>query len=95
MRILLLIVFLFNCGISPGAVPPPVQKTLDAFNTFNGIPREKIYLHTDRDVYRAGEDIYFRAYLLDAATNMPAIRSRYVYVELMNQQDSVLRRVKL
>ena len=28
---------------------------------------EKVYLHTDRDSYFAGEDIWFKAYLIDAS----------------------------
>jgi len=75
--------------------PPPVQKTAEAFATFARFPKEKVYLHTDKEVYRTGEEIWFRAYLLDATTNIPIILSRYIYVELMNQQDSVIRRLKI
>ncbi len=58
-------------------------------------PQEKIYLHTDKNVYVAGEKIWFRAYLVNAASHKPANGSRYIYVELINPIDSLVRRVKI
>ena len=57
-------------------------------------PQEKIHLHTDKPYYISGERIWFRAYLMDAASHLPAIASRYVYTELLNPLDSVVVRVK-
>ena len=56
-------------------------------------PQEKIHLHTDRDVYAAGEKIMFKAYLVDAHTHLYPTYSRYVYVELITPDDSVVNRV--
>jgi len=58
-------------------------------------PQEKIYLHTDKPYYITGEKIFFRAFLLDAFSNRPAVLSRYVYVELINPADSVVNRIKI
>lgn len=58
-------------------------------------PQEKVYLQTDREHYSAGENIWFRAYLLDAVTHKPSDYSRYVYVELVDRMDSVRLRVKI
>ncbi|MCL2651960.1 MAG: carboxypeptidase-like regulatory domain-containing protein, partial [Candidatus Azobacteroides sp.] len=58
-------------------------------------PQEKLHLHTDRDFYAAGEKIWFKAYLTDAATLQPSINSRYVYVELINSRDSLINRVMI
>jgi len=58
-------------------------------------PHEKIYLHTDKPYYITGEKIFFRAFLLDAFSNKPTQPSRYVYVELINPADSVVKRVKI
>lgn len=57
-------------------------------------PQEKLYLHTDKSVYIAGDTIWFRAHVVDAATHIPATVSRCVYVELINQSDSVIHRVR-
>jgi len=58
-------------------------------------PQEKIYLHTDKPYYITGEKIFFRAFLLDAFSNIQDTLSRYVYVELINPADSVVQRVKV
>jgi hypothetical protein len=58
-------------------------------------PQEKVYLHTDKTYYSAGEDIWFSAHLVNAATHKPDTRSRFVYVELIDRVDSVLTRIKL
>jgi len=58
-------------------------------------PQEKLHLHTDRNFYVPGEKIWFKAYLTDAATLQPAANSRYVYVELINDQDSLISRVMI
>ena len=53
---------------------PVGAQTEDAFpsyieqcfnNYFNFNPQEKIYLHTDKPTYSAGENIWFRAYCVD------------------------------
>jgi hypothetical protein len=57
-------------------------------------PKEKIHLHTDKSYYISGEQIWFRAYLVDAAVHVPVFASRYIYVELINPLDTVVARVK-
>ena len=59
------------------------------------LPQEKVYLHTDKSTYTTGEKIWFRAYELDAAMNSPVLYSRYVYVDLIDKRDSLLKRVKV
>ncbi len=53
-------------------------------------PQEKAYLRTDKEVYTRGETIWFSAYLLNAATNRPTVLSNLLYVELINDSDSIL-----
>jgi len=45
---------------------------------------EKVYLHTDRDVYTQGEDIWFKSYLVNAQNNKPINYSHNLYVELIS-----------
>lgn len=58
-------------------------------------PQEKVYLHTDKDHYEAGEQIWFRAYLTTSFTHQASDYSRFVYVELRDRQDSLYSRVKI
>ncbi len=45
---------------------------------------EKVYLHTDRDIYTQGEDIWFKAYLVDGQNHKPINYSHNLYVELIS-----------
>ena len=47
-------------------------------------PREEIYIHTDREEYISGEDLWFNTYLIDRQSFKPSINSRIVYIELLN-----------
>ncbi len=56
---------------------------------------EKTYLHTDRSYYTAGEDIWFRAYLVNAQTGIRSNTSANLYVELIAPTDEVVLRETL
>lgn len=58
-------------------------------------PQEKMYIQTDRPYYINGEKIFFRAFLLQAATLKRADWSRYIYVELTSPTNSVLLRQQI
>ena len=59
------------------------------------IPQEKVYLQTDKPYYSAGEDLWFKGYLVNATTLEPTALSQYLYVELIDKSDSVIYRVKI
>lgn len=56
--------------------------------------QEKVYLHFDNTAYFQGDVIWFAAYVVDAATQMPA-PSKVLYVELLSPNGVVLRQLKL
>jgi len=58
-------------------------------------PQEKIHLHTDRDLYVPGEKIWIKAYIVDAVTHLYPTNSRYIYVELIDNRDSLVGRVMI
>ena len=63
-------------------------------NYYARVPQEIIYIHTDRPYYVPGDTVWFRAHLVDAVTRAPISRSRYVYVELLdNAADTLIQRV--
>lgn len=65
--------------------------------------QERVYVQTDRDVYLPNDTIWFRAHLVDAATNIPSTskyypknRSRYIYVELHDvKADTLVERMMI
>ncbi|CAN0586840.1 unnamed protein product, partial [Ectocarpus sp. 12 AP-2014] len=56
---------------------------------------EKTYLHTDKDFYTNGETIWFKTYLVDGISHDRSDKSKVVYVELVNDRDSVVVKRKL
>ncbi len=59
------------------------------------MPQEKLYIHTDKPTYIAGEEIWLRAHVVDGSTHVPTIASRYVYVELQNPFLETITRIRL
>lgn len=68
-------------------------KKLEDFAKKN--PTEKIHLHLDKPYYAIGDNIWFKAYVIDGSTSMPSQISNILYVELINEKDSVKRQLKL
>jgi hypothetical protein len=65
-----------------------MAQKLDSFST--AYPQEKVYLHTDRSQFAAGETIWFAAYVL--AENKPTYLSKVVYVELADAKGNVVEK---
>ena len=51
------------------------------------IPREEVFLHTDRNEYIAGEEIWFSTYLLDRQSGKSEGSRSIVYVEILNSEN--------
>src|SRR5476651_1769543 len=56
---------------------------------------EKAYLHTDRDTYAQGEDIWFKAYVVNAQNNQAINYSKNLYVELISPTAKIVQRKML
>lgn len=56
------------------------------------LPFEKVYLHLDRPSYVAGEDIWFKAYLIDATNSTLFDNSNLLYVELISPDSKIVQR---
>ncbi|QNK62586.1 TonB-dependent receptor plug domain-containing protein [Pedobacter sp. PAMC26386] len=68
-------------------------KKLSAYNEDN--PQEKVHLHLDKPYYAIGDNIWFKAYITDNSTDQLSKISNILYVELINENDSVKRQIKL
>ncbi len=60
-----------------------VQQKFEAFSKTSA--QEKIYVHTDKNYYVAGEIIWFKLYYLDAATHQKTDISKVAYVEILDK----------
>src|SRR4051794_35057188 len=77
-------------GRAQKSAPETVVQKFQAFN--ESALQEKIYLHTDKNFYVAGELIWFKAYYVDAWFHQPLHISKILYVDLLDKKNnSVLR----
>ncbi|MDP4185735.1 MAG: TonB-dependent receptor plug domain-containing protein, partial [Bacteroidota bacterium] len=53
---------------------------------------EKVYLHFDREFYASGDDIWFKAYMVNALDNKLANSSKCLYIELISPESKILKR---
>ena len=56
---------------------------------------EKVYLHLDRPYYSAGDDIWIKAYLVDAVTNELYDTSNNLNVDLISPGAKIIKRLIL
>ena len=73
----------------------PVQASNGNQKLNNSLPGEKVYLHLDRPNYMQGDTIWFKAYSWFGFDQLPDTVSKVLYVELLNQKDSVELKRKL
>jgi hypothetical protein len=53
---------------------------------------EKVYLHIDRSNYTSGDDIWFKAYVIDPSTNRLSVYTSNLYVELITPDPKIIQR---
>jgi hypothetical protein len=51
------------------------------------VPRQEIFVHSDRDTYIAGEDMWFNIYLFDRKTNKLQTDEKIAYIEVLNTEN--------
>ena len=58
-------------------------------------PREEMYVHTDRDQYIAGEELWSELYLFDRKSGSLTGYRTIAYIELLNQSNTPVLRKKI
>lgn len=72
---------------------PPIAERLKHYITHKG--PEKTYIHSDKDTYVTGETIWYKIYMLDGVSHSISDKSKVVYLELLNERDSLIAKQKL
>jgi hypothetical protein len=77
------------------ALPLLGQDAFDSISTrlirkYSNSPPEIIYLQTSKDIYETGEDLWFKAYQLDAHDHYLSTGSKTLYLQVVNGSDSVV-----
>jgi TonB-dependent SusC/RagA subfamily outer membrane receptor len=57
--------------------------------------QEKVHLHLDKPYYAIGDDIWFKAYVINTLDGRPSVHSNILYVELINEADSIKKQLLL
>lgn len=71
-------------------LPAPLKARIEKAQSIraSGSP-EQIYILTDRDLYSAGDTIWLSAWVLTDQTLLPATRSKFLYIDLINPDRQV------
>lgn len=87
---------LFFCGVQSFSQRKITAEdlALPATHT-NTFLHEKVYVHTDRSFYVAGEVMWFKAYVTNAATGKPLAFSKVLYVEVINGSQQPVLQTKI
>ncbi|MBC7401360.1 MAG: carboxypeptidase regulatory-like domain-containing protein, partial [Mucilaginibacter sp.] len=69
--------------------------TIALQNWTDSIPQEKVYLHMDKPHYAPGDTIWFKGYLTTGSRHELSAISGAVYVDLLNERDTLIKTLKL
>lgn len=81
-----LLSYVFNHAQS--SLPDILSAKLGYFNYI--LPYEKVYLQSDRTIYKPGDDIWMAVWITNGITNKPSFVSEIVNVELVNPKGNVI-----
>ena len=62
------------------------KNTEESFLEYFKLPRESIFLHTNKTTYLTGEDIWFKAYTYDRKNNLSSKKTTNIYVGLYDEK---------
>jgi len=72
-------------GQAPLNIPEYITQKFQSY--CKSVPREEIFIHTDREEYISGENVWFSTYLVDRQSLTPSNNSRIVYLEILNAEN--------
>ncbi|MEO0572355.1 MAG: hypothetical protein AAF039_11675, partial [Bacteroidota bacterium] len=67
------------------------KELMYAYGTYTSLPREIIYLHLNKTDFLRGEQLGFKAYILDKHSGKPAKKTRNLYVQLVDEENHVVK----
>ncbi len=93
VKVYKIFIFLFGMNLTTSMVHS--QESIDSLvnhieSSFSSRPSESIYFQTSKDIYETGEDLWFKAYQLDAQTFGLSDKSKTLYLQMINPKDSVV-----
>lgn len=96
LRIVGLILFVAITTLSFIVQNDPLEKILTQLQKYRTeYFQEKIHLHLDKPYYAIGDNLWFKAYVVGAETHRLSALSRFIYIDLINEKDSIKKSLKL
>jgi hypothetical protein len=94
--VFLTLVITCSIGYTQQNVPVTLDKLAGNFiKNIRKNPEEKLFVGTDKWFYSAGETIWFKIYMLDAVSLRPIHEGKNIFLDLVNDKDSVISQVLL
>lgn len=87
-------VFLFSSVLAvTGLVAqedPGLDQLFSAFTSYRELPREVAYVHLNKSVFIKGEELGFKAYVMDKATKLRSLETRNLYCVLTDSANRTI-----
>ena len=91
-----ILIFSFSTTAIVQAQSPGFSVIRDQFENYReNMPQEKIYAHTDKNVYLAGEILWFKIYNVDASFHQFLDISKLAYVEVLDKDHKPVIQTKI
>lgn len=72
-------------------LPAAGNSQLEKYNEY----KEKVYIQTDHVIYAPGNELFFKLYLVEAATQLPSVVSDVVYAEILSPSGTILKTLRM
>ncbi len=96
LTVALLIAATFFAGFVIRQDDDPLKKIVIQLQKLtDNYPTEKVYLQLDKPYYAIGDIIYFKAYTTVGSKHQPSGLSSILYVDLINDKDSIKQSLRL
>lgn len=80
-------------ALSQKAQLPAVQAAFSRYQQSHF--QEKVFVHTDKSFYLAGELVWFKVYCVDANENKPLDMSKVAYIEIIDRANKPVMQAKI
>lgn len=90
-KILFLLCLLFH-GILTAQSIQPRDTILADFEAYATLPREVVFVHLNKSVYIKGENIGYKAYVLDKDSKKRSFQTKNLYCVLIDEKENVVKK---
>src|SRR3984957_10373343 len=81
------------CALAQDYATAGLTREMDAYRSKH--MQEKIFVHTDKEFYLAGEICWFKLYLVDASLHQPLDLSKVAYLEWLDKDNRPVLQAKI